>query len=321
MNILEINKDKPRILKSYTSMVDWEEFCPIGIYTCNEKGTVQSVINPMEIREAAPMVWVFSEEPSFFKFSTDTLKHPIVIRKGDHLWYCSFRNFKFVYNDICNGRNRYNEFKMEKYLFDPTLFSYKVKIYTHNTLYKTPDVLPWMFFRDKFKDAEIPEPRESARKALSASQPFYIGNFKEPVYFKLYYMGGRYYCQSITDVDPLISKENSIRGYVISDISDDKMTIRYKIYNGELIVVGGYHDPEEYEKKLNEIAERSFSNPSEREEFFKWVKKFKLNTNSIRRKYEDISQERVEEAANELREKYDKVINQRIQRFKLEKLI
>ena len=302
-------------------MVDWDAFCPIGTYTCNEKGTVQSVTDPVKVRDDAPMVWVYSSEPSFLKFSLETLKHPIIIRKNDHLWYCSFRNFKYVYDDICRGRNRYNEFIMEKRLFDPNMFSYKVRIHTHNTLYKAPTILPWMFFRDKFEAAEIPEPRESARKALNASQPFHIGNHKEPVFFNLYYMGGKYYCQSITEVDPMISKENTMKGYTISSISDDKMSIRYRIYNRNLIVVGGYYDPEEYRRKLKEMARSSFANLNDYEEFMEWMKKYRLYTYTIRKKFEDVSQVRLEETADELRGKYEKNISDKILKFKEEKLV
>ena len=307
-------KEKPQVIDNERdNRIDEQELYPIGYYTCSETGMVTHLVDPEKSKDIK--IWVCSEKLSKFKFSGETLRYPIVIRKGNDIWYASFRNFRYVLKDVMKNTNRFRSVEMKKTLFDPEMFKYTIRINLHNTTGTEALKHPWMFFQDKMVRAMIEEPHENARKSLNVSYAYSIGKNLEPVFFHLMYMGGKYYCQSITDVDPMLSREQYIRGYKLSEYSTDKMTIRFKEYNDELIVVGGYYDPEKYNRQMYYLANREIKDKEERKRFYNEMRSFKLKTFTIREKYAELSVRNILMARKTLSDSYKRDILNKIQKF------
>lgn len=306
--------DSPRIeeIESEAFSNFSREFFPVGYYSCTESGLVDCLVDneaPTNIK-----IWVYSNDRSKFNFSNETLNHPIVIRKGNEIWYASFRNFNYVYNDAIHERSRFFSTDLSKIFFEPVMFNFRIDIKLHDTIGTTLIKHPWFFFRDLMEPARISEPREGARKAINISGKYTLFNHL-PVYFYLRYIGGEYYCKEFTDEDPMLSRKKNIRGYEISKYSTKTMVLRSKVFKDELIVIGGYHNPGRYKTLMYQMANEAIKNKEDRLEFYKEMKSFKLRTFTCRYKYSDLSEKSILDAKKALYDSYKRDINIKITEF------
>lgn len=303
---------------SYVKVVreqnDSNELLPIGYYTCSNTGIITHIVNPEEDNDGI-MIWVYSEKLYSFYFSEKTVKMPIVIRKGKDLFLASFRNFEYVYKNVYEDTGIFNAVERSITLFDPEMYRYTISISIHYTTGVNPFKYPWMFYEDTMRRSKIKAPSESARRALNVSYEINVGGIVKTLYCYLFSMGGNYYCKSISEFDPMLSKEAEISGFKKSKLSDEKMTIRFRKFDKQVVVVGGYYDPKKYKKMMYYLAEREIPDVEMRHKFYKQMKTHKLRTYTILRRYTEMSEEILLKTKDELKKTYKEDLMRKIRNF------